>query len=152
LKNYSIESIGNIGLPQILQYEDISSMSKSIEIRSPFLDYRLIEFAFSIPEDYKIRNGYSKYIIRKNASLLSNNIAFNTKKIGFESPDSIILSSKKLNPFIETVLNSNVLNNSNIFNKQNLSKNLENITSKNFPVLWRYICFIRWFELNNLNF
>ncbi|MCD4663717.1 MAG: asparagine synthase (glutamine-hydrolyzing), partial [Bacteroidales bacterium] len=53
-------------LPHLLKYEDKNSMAHSIESRLPFLDYRLLEFALSLPPDYKIKKGWSKYILRKS--------------------------------------------------------------------------------------
>ncbi len=52
-------------LPPILSYEDKMSMSASVESRVPFLDYRIVEFAFGLFDSDKIRGGVSKYIIRK---------------------------------------------------------------------------------------
>jgi asparagine synthase (glutamine-hydrolysing) len=55
-------------IPRALRFNDRISMAFSTELREPFLDYRLVEFAFSLPLDYKIRNGISKFILRKIAS------------------------------------------------------------------------------------
>ena len=52
---YLLNHITHKTLNNILHYEDVSSMLQSIEIRSPFMDYRLMEFAFSIPNDLKIQ-------------------------------------------------------------------------------------------------
>ena len=52
-------------IPQLLRYEDKNSMRWSIESRVPFLDYRLVELAMSLPSGYKIRKGTTKYILRK---------------------------------------------------------------------------------------
>ena len=51
--------------PICLQNEDLNSMFYSIENRSPFLDSNLVNFAFSIPTNFYIKNGYSKYILRE---------------------------------------------------------------------------------------
>jgi asparagine synthase (glutamine-hydrolysing) len=42
------------------------SMAFSIECRVPFLDHRLVEFAFALDDEDKIRNGESKYILRQS--------------------------------------------------------------------------------------
>ena len=44
---------------------DKMAMANGLETRSPFLDYRLFEFAFSLPEDFKLKNGETKYILKK---------------------------------------------------------------------------------------
>ena len=48
----------------ILYKCDRMSMAHSLEVRPPFLDHRLIEFANALPEDFKIRNGTLKWILR----------------------------------------------------------------------------------------
>ena len=51
-------------IPRALRFNDRVSMAASTELREPFLDYRLVEFAFAQPLRYKIRNGVQKYLIR----------------------------------------------------------------------------------------
>ena len=74
-------------LPMWLRMEDRVSMAHSVESRLPFMDYRLIEFAFNLPDDLKLRNGYTKYILRQAMSgRLPNRIAFNRVKQRFATP------------------------------------------------------------------
>jgi asparagine synthase (glutamine-hydrolysing) len=83
MANYAMEQITDTGLTSILHYEDVSSMNASVEMRSPFLDYRIIEFAFSIPDDLKFDLGITKKIIRETVGKdLPDNIVNNRKKIG----------------------------------------------------------------------
>jgi asparagine synthase (glutamine-hydrolysing) len=51
-------------LPSLLQYEDRNAMAFSIESRVPFLDHRLVEFVFSLPDEDKIRMSETKHILR----------------------------------------------------------------------------------------
>ncbi len=91
--NYLLKQINHEGLNQILHYEDVSSMSQSIEIRSPFMDYRMMEFAFSIPNDLKYKNGITKLIQRETfGKLLPDSITKN-RKIGFNTPFLEYISS-----------------------------------------------------------
>jgi len=52
-------------LPRVLKFNDMISMNVSRELREPFLDFRLVEMAFSFPDKYLIRNNVSKYLLRK---------------------------------------------------------------------------------------
>jgi asparagine synthase (glutamine-hydrolysing) len=52
-------------IPPQLVRADKSAMAYSVECRFPFLDYRLVEFAFNLPFDLKIRNGVTKYVLRE---------------------------------------------------------------------------------------
>jgi asparagine synthase (glutamine-hydrolysing) len=79
--------ISSIQLPHLLRYEDRNSMRHSIETRLPFLDYRLVEFCLGLPMEVKMRNGWSKYVLRVAMSdLLPSGIAWRRTKLGFEAP------------------------------------------------------------------
>lgn len=52
-------------LPRALRFNDRISMANSVELREPFLDYRLVEFGLSLPHSYKINAGKGKNIIRE---------------------------------------------------------------------------------------
>ncbi|RVT75894.1 asparagine synthase (glutamine-hydrolyzing) [Flavobacterium sufflavum] len=68
-------------IPRALRFNDRISMAFSTELREPFLDYRLVEFAFSLPLDFKIKEGISKFILREIASeYLADNLVFAPKR------------------------------------------------------------------------
>lgn len=74
-------------LPTLLHYEDRNSMAFSIESRVPFLDHRLVEFAFTLDNHDKINRGVTKYILREamNGSLPAAIYHRHDKK-GFVTP------------------------------------------------------------------
>ncbi len=74
-------------LPTLLRNYDRYSMHAGVEVRMPFLDYRIIEFAFTLPNDYKVRNGFSKAIVREAAQgIVPDHILRNKLKSGWNSP------------------------------------------------------------------
>lgn len=74
-------------MQELLQFADRLNMAFSIENRSPFLDYRLIQFAFSMPSKYKLRDGTAKWIIKKVAKkFIPREIAERVDKRGFSAP------------------------------------------------------------------
>lgn len=77
----------------ILAKVDISSMAASIEVRAPLLDYRVIEFAASLPEHYKYKDGKGKRILRDIAKERLPAELFNLPKSGFGIPMSDWLRS-----------------------------------------------------------
>ncbi len=53
-------------LPRVLRFNDQVSMAHSLELRVPYLDHRLVEFCFSLPNRFKIRDGVTKYLLRES--------------------------------------------------------------------------------------
>lgn len=74
-------------LPRILKNFDLASMANGIEVRMPFLDYRLVSYCFSLPSSTKISPRGSKWILRSAVSqLLPESIVQRKLKLGFNSP------------------------------------------------------------------
>jgi asparagine synthase (glutamine-hydrolysing) len=75
-------------LPALLHYEDRNSMAHSIETRLPFLDYELVEFAINCPSFLKIRQGWSKWLLRQAlAGILPDAVRARKTKLGFATPE-----------------------------------------------------------------
>lgn len=70
----------------LLMRVDKMSMAASIEARVPFLDHRLVEFSFLIPQNLKIKHGIPKYILKKSAEGIIPNEIIYRKKQGFSAP------------------------------------------------------------------
>ena len=71
----------------LLQMSDRVNMAHSVENRSPFLDYRLVQYAFSIQSKYKIRNGITKWILKEvSKKFIPNEISNRIDKRGFAAP------------------------------------------------------------------
>jgi asparagine synthase (glutamine-hydrolysing) len=132
--------IAHACLPHLLKFEDKNSMWHSIETRLPFIDYRLVVFAHSINPSIKIKDGWTKYVLRKGANdILPDAIRWRKIKFGFESPDKIWLKDK--NKLIEKISNSPLLNSmfQKIFDPQD-----------NLEILWRYYSVALWEEEFNI--
>ena len=75
------------GLEELLRYADRNSMAHGREVRLPFLHHQLVEFIFSLPSHFKIKNGHTKWLLRKAmGQTLPDLITWRTDKIGFEPP------------------------------------------------------------------
>lgn len=78
--NYSI-------LPRILHDVDRNSMANSLEVRLPFLDYRLVELSYAIDDNMKVKGCWTKYIMRKSLKkYLPKKIYSRRNKMGFPAP------------------------------------------------------------------
>jgi len=76
-------------LPVLLRLEDRNSMAHSIETRLPFLDYELAQFLVSCPASLKLRNGWSKWILRDALiGQLPEKVRQRRTKLGFDTPIS----------------------------------------------------------------
>jgi asparagine synthase (glutamine-hydrolysing) len=112
--------IFNGGLEELLRNADRNAMAHGIEVRLPFLNHELVQFAFSLPSSFKMHNGYTKYILREAMDdMLPKEITWRKDKIGFEPPqqqwmqnrilrDKIHEAKKKL--VQEKILQASVLN------------------------------------------
>lgn len=99
----------HLSFPPLLRTEDRMTMAWGIEARSPFLDHRIIEFIFSLPDRMKIKNNQDKnfvmkYILRRAVqSLLPKEIYLREDKIGFPSPVANWLN-KELDPLMRNII------------------------------------------------
>ena len=103
------------GLEELLRYADRNSMAHGVEVRLPFLNYELVNFVFSLPSSFKIKDGFTKYILRKTmAGKIPDKILWNTNKIGFETPQKSWMENKQIQEMIfsskEKLVKENILN------------------------------------------
>lgn len=74
-------------IPALLHYEDRNSMAHSIETRVPMLDYELAQFAVNCPAKVKLRNGWTKWMLRQSQiGTLPEAIRLRKTKLGFSTP------------------------------------------------------------------
>ena len=82
-------------LPSLLRYEDRSSMAFGIETRLPFLDYRLVEFAFSLPDAERLDGATTKAIARRAlGERVPRTVLERRDKMGFETPTDLWLRGR----------------------------------------------------------
>jgi asparagine synthase (glutamine-hydrolysing) len=82
-------------LPSLLRYEDRNSMAFSIETRLPFLDYRLVEFVFSLPDHQLLAGATTKAILRRAlAGRIPPTVLARQDKMGFETPADLWLRGR----------------------------------------------------------
>ena len=91
-------------IPRALRFNDRVSMAYATELREPFLDHALVEFAFAQPLHYKIKDGVRKYLLREIVStLLSDDLAFAPKR-ALQTPQREWLGNE-LRAFVEEQIN-----------------------------------------------
>lgn len=65
LQNLQYRDLFYTKIPRALRFNDRISMACGIELREPFLDHKLVEFAFAMPAEFKIKNSLGKYMLRE---------------------------------------------------------------------------------------
>ena len=89
------------GLEELLRYADRNSMAHGREVRLPFLNHELVEFLFSLPAKFKIRQGWTKWLLRKSMEHeLPETIVWRRDKVGFEPPQLQWMQDKNI---VETI-------------------------------------------------
>ena len=145
----------NLVLPSdMLVKVDRMSMAHGLEIRNPFLDYRLVEFAFSLKSSAKIDGRTQKKIIKESCSHLLPDEILHRKKHGFETPVQQWLQGV-LKPKVEELcLDKNFIEAQGLFDykelqslvKKSLSTNAGDTTS----AVWAILVFNHWYKKNIL--
>ena len=136
-------------LPELLLMRvDKITMSTSVEGRAPYLDHKLVEFAMSIPSELKIKNGQTKYILKKAVEgIIPNNIIYR-KKQGFGTPVREWFSGELGKYITNAILNSNIKERQ-LFDYDYLRNMLEKQTSgevDNSARLWIIFNLSKWYD------
>jgi len=100
-----------------LEYADRMSMANSLEVRAPFTDYRLLEFALRVPERMKVRGTETKWITRQAMGDLLPREVLTKKKMGFNPPLPQWINGE-LRPVIQKLLSPENLERRGIFRPQ----------------------------------
>lgn len=139
-------------LREYLKYDDRTSMSASVEARTPFLDYRLVEFAFSLPSEFKINNFENKKIERSYArQLVPAEIVNRQDKMGFVSPQEIWQKRELSNWFDQTF--ERIKQHSTYFSGEHaasLYQQYRNGKYDRWDHIWRYFCLMHWMDQNGV--
>ncbi|RPI13587.1 MAG: asparagine synthase (glutamine-hydrolyzing) [Ignavibacteriae bacterium] len=140
-------NLWNISLPSLLRYEDKNSMAFSVEARLPFLDHRLVEFIFSIPYDYLIRNGWTKFVLRESMkNEIPEDIRLRKGKLAFSVPQKKWL--KEISSFIEDTFNDDFKSGKYI--NKNTALKLFNGGNYNDKLFFRAFTLEKWMKVFNL--
>ncbi len=96
-----------------LKWNDLNSMHFSVELREPFLDYRLVEKTLASPPELKVNKGYTKWILREAMrGTLPEKIRLRQDKVGFDNPSDEWMKSNEIKVIVKEAINSDTLRNS----------------------------------------
>lgn len=127
---------------------DRASMYYSLETRAPFLDHRVIEYAWSIPHKYKISNGNHKVILKDVLSNYLPRDLFERPKQGFGLPISNWLKVQ-LRPWAEDLLSEAEISKSGFFNPKIIKRVWNEYLQgerNHQQRIWTYLMFQSWYN------
>ncbi len=151
LHNFNLEDtfdLQTVLSDDMLVKADRYSMQHGIEIRNPFLDYRVVEFALNLEKNKKINKNEQKIILKKSFGNLLPNEIFERSKKGFEAPLHKWLSGKFNSEVENKILNKEKIESENILNYDYIAELKKKLHSKNpgdsAAKLWAVIVFESW--------
>lgn len=101
LNDIQYHDLMTMGLEELLRYADRNSMAHSREVRLPFLSHELVQFVISLPASFRMRNGFTKWILRQAMDhVLPASIAWRTGKTGFEPPQKAWMQTPAVHELI----------------------------------------------------
>jgi asparagine synthase (glutamine-hydrolysing) len=145
INRLQIFEIEKTNLPVLLRYEDRNSMRHSIETRLPYIDYLTLETALSLNIKYKIKDGWSKYVLRKALQeKIPDEVIWRKNKFGFNAPESVWIDSYK-EEMMRIINNSEILE--KICKKDKIIKKFGKI---DYKLKWRIFNIAKWEEIFNV--
>ncbi len=150
LKSLQIADICEYLPNDILAKIDHMSMANGLEVRSPFLDYRIIEWALTLPPDLKLnKDKTTKYLLKRYMSKRFDSRLANRPKQGFSIPINKWIR-EDLGVLVEEYLSEKALAETGIFNVKNVSKMLDAHRNKKASYgfeIWGLLVFMVWRKL-----
>jgi len=129
---------------------DRASMLCSLECRSPYLDYRLMEFSYRLPDEYLLLGTNKKRILKDTFADLLPKDFFNAPKLGFEIPIGEWFQTGLKKDLCETLSVKNT-GKCNFLNVSYICKLVDEHISGKFnhaTKLWVLYCFQKWYDAN----
>lgn len=127
---------------------DRMSMANALEVRVPFLDHRVVAFAFSLSEEYKIKNGLRKRILQDAFKSFLPQKLYNRPKKGFEVPLLRWMQNELASDLDQVVFNGDRLGDQGVFNRERVLELRSKLHSSNpgdaHATTWALYVFQKW--------
>lgn len=119
------ESVRSAPLPLYLRIEDRNSMAHSVEARLPFMDYRLVSLLFNLPEEWKIRGPWNKYVLREGMrGRIPESVRSRADKMGFPTAGAKWFAHDLYEP-VRDLINSRAVRERGIYRSEAILNDLE---------------------------
>jgi asparagine synthase (glutamine-hydrolysing) len=131
---------------------DLMSMANSLEVRVPFLDYELVNFAFRLPSNYKVSKAGRKTLLKDAYRNELPSELYNRNKMGFEVPLLQWFQTDLKELILNDLLEDDFIINQNLFNIDTIKELKTQLFSKNpgevHAKIWALIVFQTWWKKN----
>jgi len=118
-------SVARAPLAYYLRLDDRNSMANSVEVRAPFLDYRLVSLAFGLSSQWKIRGPWNKYVLREAMrGYIPELVRSRSDKMGFPVPERQWVRGALYEP-LQDVLATQALRSRGFYNVTAIRQDLE---------------------------
>ena len=132
-------------LPTLLRYADRSSMAHSREVRLPYLDRRIAEFALSLPAEFLCRDGVTKRILRDaSRGFVPASVLARRDKVAFEPPEARWLASEAWRQRIAEVLLDPGTKARGVYDSAAIEADLHAGVWCDHAAVWRAFCVEVW--------
>ena len=153
ISNFSYHQLFISSLPYQLHSSDRNSMSHSVETRLPFLDHRLVEFVFSLPDEFRLQKSVSKRVLREAMkSLLPESVRNRKYKLGLPAPEHEWMHENA--EWVQKELDESAGSLGKLINKSNLQKRFRQFMSfkdTDSATFFRVISLSRWAKIFNVS-
>ena len=137
-------------LEHLLKWEDLNSMHFSLEARVPFLDYRLVERTLASSDNWAIRNGITKFILREAMKgVLPEKIRVRQDKIGFGTPQDEWFREPAWRKIVEEILTSSSFRKRNLIDPETAMRKYKEHLSGKVNIakeIWKWVHLELWFR------
>jgi asparagine synthase (glutamine-hydrolysing) len=141
ITNLQLRDLLQAKIPRAMRFADRNSMSYSLELREPFLDYRMVELGLRQPSKHKIQNGQGKYLVRKLAEKIIPKKVSEAPKRPLQTPQREWIAHE-LKPWVEQLLQEQAPVLSHWFEPNDLIKIYEDYCSQkpdNSFYIWQLV-------------
>ena len=132
----------------VLVKVDRASMANSLEVRAPFLDYRVVEFMAGVQDVYKLKGLTTKYLLKHASKPYLPKSIIHRRKAGFMIPLASWIE-KDLRAFVEEACSDEAIQSSGVFSapfvRQLLKEHFDHVRDHR-KVIWSIVCYQVWYR------
>ena len=149
LRNAMYNDLFSFKIPKLLRFQDKAAMAWSVESRVPFLDHTLVEYAFSLPSQYMVKDGIGKYLFRRIAEKYMKKSLAQAPKLYMNTPQREWIKGE-LSSAIKEMMGDSVLAKEGYIDESSLEKEFDAYLSQkelgNSFFVWKFLSLELWYR------